>query len=94
MLVYFNGEILKNVSLLRNNDNSILGLDYNEWRIYKSSNDNSFSNKSCPYVSVPDKISETEWKNCKIGLINLGTLDIIESEIILDYLIINKIEIL
>lgn len=91
MLLYFNGELLKNVSLSFNSDNSIQCLYYNGWKFFKSTNHNTIRDKKCPCVSIPNSSNDTKWEKCQMGYINIDTLEFIESEIILEYVVIKKI---
>ena len=92
MLILFNGEIMQNVSLKTNRDNSQTYLEYKGWN-YRSSSTNNHKQNRVPYVSFPDSLKDGIWTNCNVGYIDLNTMEIFSSEITLEYIIINSIKV-
>lgn len=93
MFIFYNGEILTNVSLLRNSENSALCLDYYGWRYYKSFSENVTKQKSYPCVILPDFTKDDTWEKCTIGYMNFDSMDFTSSEILQDHFIIKQIEV-
>lgn len=93
MLILFNGEILTNVSQLHDKNNSVSYLDYFGWRYYKSSESNESKKKTIPCIFFPDFSRDRLWEKCKIGYIDIETMEFTESKIVMDHIIIRKIEV-
>ena len=93
MLILFNGEILTNVSLLCDTINSVSYLEHMGWRYNMCSNTNESKKKNIPCVVFPEFSNNLLWEKCKIGYVNTETAEFIASNIILEHMIIRKIEV-
>lgn len=93
MLILFNGEILTNVSLVHDRDNSVSCLDYLGWRYYKSSKINESKKKPVPCIIFPHFSNNRIWEKCQIGYLDTQTMEFTASKIILEHMIIRDIEV-
>lgn len=93
MLIFYNGEIMSNVTLLRDRDNSVLCLEHLGWQYHKFPKNKDSKQNLIPYVSLPDFSEDGVWENCNIGYIDVDSMELTTSEVVVNNIKINKIEV-
>ena len=93
MLILYNGEVLTNVSSLRNSDNSVACLEHLGWRFYKSQKANISGQQSVPCIYFPKFSKDRIWEKCEIGYLDTDSLEFTPSKIVLDHMVIRQIEV-
>lgn len=91
MFLFYNGEIMTNVTLLRNKDNSVSCLEHRGWQYKKSPKTNDSKANKYPCIFFPNFSQDRIWEKCNIGYFDIDSMEFSASEIVLEHIIIRNI---